>query len=136
LKLPHVLAVVASITCDLFASDPAAVRQTLNFNPDWRFIKDDPAGAQSPAFDDHAWQLVTAPHTFNDVDTFDHWSTPGHRGEQIQWSGRTWYRKTFDAPAAWRGRKIFIEFEAARQVAEVYLNGTLLGTAKTGFTPF
>src|SRR5882672_7742154 len=113
-----------------------AQRLTLNFNPDWRFVKDDPAGASAPAFDDAAWKPVSAPHTYNDVDTFDNWSTPGHRGEQIQWGGRTWYRKTFSAPAAWNGKKVFIEFEAVRQIAEVYLNGEKLGTAKTGFTPF
>jgi beta-galactosidase len=114
----------------------AGPRQTLNFNPDWRFIKEDPAGAQAPGFDDRKWAVVSLPHTYNDVDTFDNWSTPGHRGEQIQWGGRTWYRKTFDAPGAWKGKKVFIEFEAARQVAEVYLNGQLLGVSKTGFTPF
>jgi len=114
----------------------AAQRLTLNFNPDWRFIKDDPAGAQAPAFDDSGWKVVSAPHTFNDVDTFDNWSTPGHRGEQEQWAGRAWYRKRFSAPNSWKGRKVFIEFEAARQVAEVYLNGRLLGVSKTGFTPF
>ncbi len=120
----------------LTATLSAAERLTLNFNPDWRFLKDDPAGASAPGFDDKTWTVVSTPHTYNDTDTFDNWSTPGHRGEQIQWSGRTWYRKTFTAPAAWSGKKVFIEFEAARQVAEVYLNGTLLGIAKTGFTPF
>lgn len=114
----------------------ATERQTLNFNPDWKFLKDDPAGAQAPGFDDSAWTTVSAPHTYNDTDTFDNWSLPGHRGEQEQWSGRTWYRKSFEAPAAWQGRKVFIEFEAVRQVAEVYLNGVKLGTAKGGFTPF
>lgn len=114
----------------------AAERLTLNFNPDWRFIKADPAGAPAPAFDDRVWDTVSTPHTFNDTDTFDNWSTPGHRGEQIQWSGRAWYRKTFTPPATWSGKKIFIEFEAARQIAEVYLNGAKLGVCKTGFTPF
>jgi beta-galactosidase len=118
------------------AAVPPAGRQVLNFDPDWRFIREDVPAAQSTAFDDSRWQVVSAPHTYNDVDTFDNWSTPGHRGEQIQWGGRTWYRKTFNAPAAWQGKKVFIEFEAARQVAEVYLNGELLGVAKTGFTPF
>lgn len=113
-----------------------AERQTLNFNPDWQFIKADPVGASAENFDDSTWTTVSAPHTYNDVDTFDNWSLPGHRGEQQQWSGRTWYRKTFDAPAAWTGKKVFIEFEAVRQIAEVYLNGKLLGTAKGGFTPF
>jgi len=114
----------------------AAERVTLNFNPDWRFLKADPAGASAVAFDDSAWATVSAPHTYNDTDTFDNWSTPGHRGEQIQWSGRTWYRKTFTLPAAGVGKKVFIEFEAARQIAEVYLNGQLLGVSKSGFTPF
>ncbi|MDI1248612.1 MAG: DUF4982 domain-containing protein [Lacunisphaera sp.] len=120
----------------------AAGRETINFNPYWKFLKADPSassgpvGPADPAFDDATWATVSAPHTFNDTDTFDNWSTPGHRGEQIQWSGRTWYRKSFDAPAAWQGKRVFIEFEAVRQIAEVYLNGQKLGTAKGGFTPF
>jgi beta-galactosidase len=111
-------------------------RLTLNFNPDWRFLRADAPGAEQTAFDDHTWTSVSAPHTSNDVDTFDDWSLSGHRGEQNQWSGRTWYRKTFTVPASFRNRKVFIEFEAARQVAEIYLNGKLLGVSKTGFTPF
>ncbi|HEY8994425.1 MAG TPA: hypothetical protein VIM71_07185, partial [Lacunisphaera sp.] len=80
----------------------AAGRETINFNPGWKFLKSDPAGAAASEFDDHAWETVSAPHTFNDTDTFDNWSLPGHRGEQEQWSGRTWYRKTFNAPTDWR----------------------------------
>jgi beta-galactosidase len=120
----------------LVSASFAAPRTILNFNPDWRFTKSDPAGAEAPAFDDAGWETVSAPHTFNDVDTFDNWSLPGHRGEQQQWSGRTWYRKAFAAPAAWQGKKVFIEFEAVRQIGEVYLNGKKLGAGKSGFTPF
>ena len=108
----------------------------LNFDPDWKFTKSDPPGAAAPDFDDSAWTAVSLPHTFNDIDTFDDWSTPNHVGEMKQWAGRTWYRKTFAASPAWRGQKVFIEFEAVRQVAEVYCNGKLLGTSKTGFIPF
>jgi len=114
----------------------AGGRLTMNFNPDWRFIKDDLPSAAGPGFDDHGWKDVSAPHTFNDMDTFDDWSMPNHRGEQNQWSGRTWYRKKFVAPDSWRQKKIFIEFEGVRQVAEVYLNGELLGVSKNGFVPF
>ncbi len=109
---------------------------TWNFDPDWRFTKSDPAHAQEVSFDDSSWTAVSLPHTYNDIDTFDDWSLPGHRGEQNQWGGRTWYRKTFKLPEAYKGKRVFIEFQGARQVAEVYLNGVLLGTAKTGFTPF
>lgn len=109
---------------------------TLNFDPGWKFIKADPTNASAADFDDHAWTDVALPHTYNDTDTFDHFSLPGHRGEQNQWGGRTWYRKTFSLPADASGKKVYIEFQAARQVAEVYLNGHYLGVSKSGFVPF
>jgi beta-galactosidase len=111
-------------------------RLTLNFNPDWKFIKADLAGASAPGFDDREWATVSAPHTYNDTDTFAHWSNRAMAGEKGQWGGRTWYRKSFSASPAWAGRKIFIEFEAVRQVGEVYLNGHFLGACKNGFVPF
>jgi beta-galactosidase len=128
---------LAGIALSVFtANAPAGERLTLNFNPDWKFLKADPTNAASVRFDDSAWQTVSTPHTYNDTDTFDDFSLPGHRGEQNQWSGRTWYRKTFNAPDSFKGKKVFIEFGAVRQVAEVYCNGKLLGVSKTGFTPF
>jgi beta-galactosidase len=111
-------------------------RLTLNFNPDWKFIKADPTNAQQSYFDDSDWTTVSTPHTYNDIDTFDNFALSKLRGEQNQWSGRTWYRKTFTLPGSAKGRKIYIEFEAVRQVAEVYLNGHLLGACKNGFIPF
>ena len=127
-----------SLLCWLWlgAACPVPAGEVLNFNPDWRFVRADAAGAEAPGFDDAAWQAVSAPHSFNDVDTFDDFSGGKHEGETKQWSGRTWYRKSFAAPAAWRGRKVFIEFEGVRQVAEVYLNGKLLGRSENGFVPF
>lgn len=120
----------------VFALALAAHAQKLNFDPDWKFVKADPPNASAMEFDDHAWSGVSLPHTFNDIDTFDDWSTPNHVGEMNLWAGRTWYRKTFTLPESMRGKKVFIEFEAVRQVAEVYLNGKLLGVSKTGFIPF
>jgi beta-galactosidase len=130
--MKSVLLVLATLASVAFGADGAR----LNFNADWKFTKSDPPGAAAPGFDDSGWSAVSLPHTYNDVDTFDDWSTPGHVGEMNQWAGRTWYRKTFTAAPAWLGRKVFIEFEAVRQVAEVYCNGKLLGTSKTGFIPF
>lgn len=97
----------------------AAERLKLNFNADWKFIKADPAGASAGAFNDSAWTTVSTPHTFNDTDTFDDWSVPIHLGETNQWSGRTWYRKSFTVPESFRSKRIYIEFEAVRQIAEV-----------------
>ena len=122
----------------LFAACGASAveRLTLNFNPGWKFIKSDPPGAERLGFDDSQWAIVSAPHTFNDTDAFGEWSLVGHIGQTNQWSGRTWYRKSFTLPEAWKDRRVYLEFEAVRQVAEVYLNGQPLGTNRTGFIPF
>lgn len=111
-------------------------RLTLNFNPDWKFIKADPADAARVDFNDSNWTTISTPHTFNDTDTFDHYSPGNMLGDTNQWSGRTWYRKTFELPESERGQMVYIEFEAVRQVADVYLNGHFLGSCKNGFIPF
>lgn len=129
---------VFSIVAFLFfgVSVQAGSRLVLNFNPDWKFIKADMPAAAQADFDASSWTTVSTPHTFNDTDTFDHYSPGGMLGETNQWSGRTWYRKTFTLPEAARGKKVYIEFEAVRQVADVYLNGHFLGSCKNGFIPF
>jgi len=47
----------------------AAEGLTLNFDPDWKFIKADPPGASAAQFDDSGWTSVGLPHTYNDIDT-------------------------------------------------------------------
>jgi len=130
--IPVLLASAVAFTDSVFGGE----RQTLNFNPDWKFIKADPPGAFQPEFDDLDWTKVSTPHTFNDTDTFDDWVIPTHIGETNQWAGRTWYRKSFTLPETFKDKKIYIEFEAVREVAEIYLNGIPLGTNRTGFIPF
>ena len=119
-----------------FPVSAQALRETICFNPDWRFTKSDPPGAELPGFDDSRWETVSTPHSFNDTDTFDDWALPNLQGEGSQWGGRTWYRKHFTAPENWRGKTVIIEFEAVRQVAEVYLNGRRIGKNSSGFVPF
>jgi beta-galactosidase len=125
-----------SIYAFIFLNVKADERLMLNFNPGWKFIQANPQNAQYPNFDDRNWAAVSTPHTYNDVDTFDDMALPGLRGETNQWSGRTWYRKTFIAPSQWQGKQIYVEFQAVRQVADVYLNGHYLGSCKNGFIPF
>ena len=47
-----------------------------------------------------------------------------------------WYRKTFDIPAAWTGKKVLLHFGAVDYHARVWLNGTLLGEHRGGHVPF
>ncbi len=128
--------VLVCVTLLLTGFAARAADRKVNLNVGWRFVKADPAGAEALAFDDSKWQTVSTPHTYNDVDTFDDWSPAGHKGEMNQWGGKTWYRKHIAVPAEWKDKTVIIEFEAIRQVADVYCNGIKVGRCENGFVPF
>lgn len=100
-----------------------------NFNPGWLLEVGDPAGAEAVKFDDRAWKPVTLPRAFNEDEAF-----------RIPIAAMTdtvaWYRKHFRIPASERGKKVFLEFEGARQGADVYMNGHHLGTHENGVMAF
>ncbi|MEI8095692.1 MAG: glycoside hydrolase family 2 TIM barrel-domain containing protein [Spirochaetales bacterium] len=69
---------------------------------------------------------VTLPHTWNAED-----------GVTNTYDRSPWrYEKTFQAEPAWKGRWLFLEFEAANSVATVRLNGRTLATHRGGFSTF
>jgi len=47
-----------------------------------------------------------------------------------------WYRRTFEAPAAWAGRRVLLHFGAVDFDCRVWLNGRYLGRHIGGYTPF
>ena len=110
---------------------PASPRATFNFNPDWRFIKEDVPAAEAPGFDDSKWKTVSTPHTYNDVDTF-HDIT--HHGEWHEYTGIAWYRKHFRIPAGYAGSKVFLEFEGMKQAGRFFINGKPAGLFENGVT--
>ncbi|TWO34531.1 glycoside hydrolase family 2 protein [Seonamhaeicola sediminis] len=129
-----------SFSCDNVQENKDYVSQETrtkyNFNLEWKFIKENPENAQELGFDDVVWSTVSCPHTFNDIDTFDDLSHGHHDGEGNHWRGTVWYRKHFMLPAEDANKKVFIEFEGVRQIADVYINGKFLGQNQTGFIPF
>jgi beta-galactosidase len=114
---------------------PASPRVTYNFNSDWKFIRQDVAGAQEVSFDDSLWETVSTPHSFNDVDSFrviiDH--SGGDRGT---YKGLVWYRKHFRLPANAAGSRVFLEFEGLRQAGDIYFNGKPFGLYENGITGY
>ena len=83
--------------------------------------------APAPSVTDQ-WQSVSVPHTWNAVDGQD--GKPGYR------RGPGWYEHPLTAPAAWRGKRVFLRFEGASLVADVYVNGQHLGRHRGGFGAF
>lgn len=108
-----------------------ADRLSLPLTDGWRFIRHDVA----PDAADASWDQVSVPHTWNALD--------GQDGKAAEpdfpdgyYRGPAWYARELDVPAEWRGRRVFIRFEAASLVADVYVNGRHVGEHRGGFAAF
>jgi beta-galactosidase len=112
---------------------PASPHADYNFNPGWKFIRADVAGAEQAAFDDSKWVDVGAPHTYNDVDSYT--AIISHSGgDRKAWSGVAWYRKHFRLPAGAKDGKVFLEFEGIKQAGRFWVNGKFAGKIENGIT--
>ena len=116
----------------------SGVRITRSLNAGWRFKRQgtpgagtEPefVGAERPGYDDSVWQRVVVPHTW-DATSDNPFCVSDH------FRGLAWYRREVEVPVAWRGRRVWIEFKAVFQVADVYANGHHLGRHVGGFTGF
>jgi beta-galactosidase len=108
---------------------PLALRTVNVQNKTWKFIKQDISGAQAVGYGDGSWSSVNLPHSFD----IPYWRATSAQGSRVGW-----YRKhiTIDQAVITLNKRVFIEFEAAFQIAQVYVNGTLAGMHKGGYTGF
>ncbi|WP_181163701.1 glycoside hydrolase family 2 protein [Pontibacter mangrovi] len=97
------------------------------FNDGWEFVRDADSAAVFGGQNSLAWEQVSLPHTAR--------LEPIEKTEQ-QWQGTAFYRKAFTIPASHQGKHIALQFEAAMQVAEVYLNGQHIFRHLGGYLPF
>lgn len=49
---------------------------------------------------------------------------------------RLWYRRTFQVPSDWRGKRVLLHFGAVDWEATVWVNGKQVGTHRGGYDPF
>jgi len=89
-------------------------RLNLNFNLDWKYNQGDVAGADVVEFDDSSW-------VYGRLAAYNRFVTPEFPNA---YQGVSWYRKHFTVSDGYRGSKIFLEFEAAMQEADVWVNGS------------
>lgn len=113
----------------------AGPRQQVSGDFDWRFHLGETAGAEAVAFDDSGWRAVDLPHDWS-IEGLPVKGNPSGAGAGFFPGGTGWYRKAFDAPAAWQGKRVSVEFGGVYMDATVYLNGQKLGTHVYGYTSF
>ena len=115
----------------LMAFPAMAQRETSDLLTGWKFIRQDvPLTAPTDT-----WETISIPHTWN--------ATDGQGGPKAHpefpygyYRGPGWYEYSLNAKPEWKNKRVFIRFEAASTVAQVYLNGKLLGEHQGGFTAF
>jgi beta-galactosidase len=107
-----------------FLESPGRINVELR---DWRFKSGEVAGAEQAQLDDHDWQQVVLPHNWG-------WDQ-AEKGEDY-YRGPGWYRCPLSIGKPKPGRRYFMRFQAAGSVADVFLNGTLLGQHRGAFGAF
>ncbi len=113
--LPLSLLLILLISSCNGRSDDLVVTGSSLFNAGWEF-----------RIDSSGWEEVTLPHT-------------AHIEPLVvnnQWQGECWYRKSFSYNPGWQGKKLFLRFEGAMNVAEVWINGNKKITHFGGYLPF
>jgi beta-galactosidase len=110
------------------AEASSSVRAQIDLDSGWRFFAGDQPGASDAAFDDAAWQPVSLPHTWNAFD--------GEDGGNNYRRGAGWYRRHLQVDPALAGRRLYLQFDGASLMADVFVNGRHLGTHKGGFARF
>lgn len=99
----------------------------------WKFSLDKNLSSQpasgAAAVSDAAWEEVTIPHCWNSEDGAD--------GGNDYYKGIGWYetKAVFDAET-YAGKEIYLEFEGASKVSELYVNGNKVGRHEGGYSIF
>lgn len=97
----------------------------IRLNNGWEF-----AEQWSEAFlrGEGTYPEVRIPHTVKEL--------PLHYIDPEDYQMVCGYRKNIEIPEEWKGKRLFLQFDAAGHIASVYVNGVFLCEHRTGYTAF
>ena len=101
-------------------------RDIVQLNRAWTFTLGDPAGAGAGGEVGKDWEKINLPHSF---------SMPYFLGSGF-YVGYGWYRKDIQVEKSWQGKRLALEFDGVFQEAEIYVNGSMAGRHRGGYTGF
>jgi len=102
----------------------SSTRQITDLSGFWR-VQFDEGGSGSYASGFEDGEIIAVPASWND-----------QFNERRDYFGIAWYQTSFTLPWGWRGQRIFIRFNSVNYLADVWLNGTKIGTHEGGHLPF
>jgi beta-galactosidase len=130
--LGEVLKSVDKIPTHDFQPLPEA-RAVLSMNQGWQFFRPDAFSASASGTSgfpakDAEWAPATLPHTVR--------LEPRDVSGGQNYQGVCWYKRVFNAQQEWRDRIVYLKFQGAMQVADIWLNDVHLSTHYGGYLPF
>src|SRR6478609_928472 len=99
-------------------------KQWINLNGPWTYAIVDAAAPRPSAFD----KKIVVPYPIE--------SQLSGAGEWVAPNQRLWYRRTFPTPPMPAGQRLLLNFGAVDWQADVYVNGTRVGSHQGGYDPF
>ena len=106
---------------------PDSGREVFSMNPAWRFYKGGVADAETVAFDDSSWTVVSLPNGIEYL--------PTEASGCVNYQGEVWYRKHFTPADTLKGKKLFLHFEAIMGKSRIFVNGQLMVEHFGGYLP-
>jgi len=101
----------------------------VKFNDNWEFIRLD-SSQNILSLEDlkiiQDWESVQLPHT----------TKIEPKNVNDQWQGISWYKKIFSIEKSQKGKVIYLQFDGAMNIAEVWVNGIKKIKHQGGYLPF
>ncbi|MFS4468514.1 glycoside hydrolase family 2 protein [Maribacter sp. 2210JD10-5] len=114
---------------------PDTERTKLSLNQGWKFHLGNPEAIYyQKNFDDANWKTINVPHTLELTSlTLD--GIEDDKTQSVFQRNVGWYRKNIKVSDS--RKKVFLEFEGAHQVTDLWINGKHVGQHSVGgYTPF
>lgn len=105
----------------LFSTALYAERKDILLNSDWTF-------RLSHQIQNSEGRRVDLPHTWNAQDA------PAGNPAYIRGIGN--YKKTLHVSEEWKGKRLFLRFEGANSITNLFINGKHLGEHRGGYGAF
>ncbi len=111
-----------------YGTTETSPRITINLDTGWLLSRTDNAAFSSGEANENSFEKVCIPHP-NVITKHMYQSESAFRFV-------SWYRRHFNAPASYAGKRFFLHFEGVATVANVYVNGSKAGEHRGAYTPF
>jgi beta-galactosidase len=137
---------LASTKAALTDEEPATPYR-ISLNGNWKYMwngspEDRPKEFFKPGFDDTDWYLIDVPSCvemrgygipiYTNV-RYPHARTPPNIG--TDYNPVSSYRTTFEVPAAWQGRPVFVRFDGVYSAFYLWVNGRYVGYSEDSKLP-